>query len=142
MADPLIIRQYSAEDEPYVIDLWHSCGLVVSHNDPKIDIEKKMQFQPQWFLVGVISQKVVATVMAGYEGHRGWINYLGVLPEYQGKGYGHKMMEKAEQLLKKAGCQKINLQIRKTNKSVIHFYQSLGYTRDEVVSMGKRLNME
>jgi ribosomal protein S18 acetylase RimI-like enzyme len=137
---PLIIRQYSPEDEKDVITLWHACGLVVPHNDPKTDIEKKIEFQPQWFLVGVINKKVVATIMAGYDGHRGWINYLGVLPEYQRKGYGQKMMEKAEQLLKKVGCQKINLQIRKTNVSIIKFYESVGYTPDEVVSMGKRLN--
>ncbi|MGD2251002.1 MAG: GNAT family acetyltransferase [Candidatus Methanofastidiosia archaeon] len=137
---PLIIRQYSSEDEIDVITLWHACGLVVPHNTPKTDIEKKIEFQPQWFLVGIINKKVVATCMAGYDGHRGWINYLGVLPEYQRKGYGRKIMEKAEQLLKKTGCQKINLQIRKTNLPVITFYESLGYSHDEVVSMGKRLH--
>ncbi len=138
--DELLIRQYDPSDENAVIKLWHECGLVVPHNDPKTDIEKKMQFQPQWFFVGVVNGNISSTIMVGYEGRRGWINYLAVSPEFQRRGYGKQMMERAEVVLKKVGCLKINLQVRETNKEVIYFYKSLGYSEDNVISMGKRLN--
>ncbi|KYK36623.1 MAG: acetyltransferase [Theionarchaea archaeon DG-70] len=113
---------------------------MVPHNDPEIDIEKKIQFQSQWFFVGVVNGRIGSTVMVGYEGHRGWINYLAVSPDLQRRGYGKQMMERAEAVLKKVGCLKINLQIRETNKKVIFFYRSLGYSEDNVISMGKRLD--
>ncbi len=87
----------------------------------------------------MVDNKVVAAVMAGYEGHRGWINYLAVDPSCQKKGYGRLMMDAAEARLRKLGCPKINLQIRTSNTHVIDFYKALGYTVDDVVSMGKRL---
>ena len=77
--------------------------------------------------------------MAGYDGHRGWINYLAVDPMSQGSGIGRKMMEHAEQLLLEFGCPKINLQIRRGNREVIAFYEKLGYLEDDVVSFSKRL---
>jgi Acetyltransferases len=82
---------------------------------------------------------IVATVMAGYEGHRGWINYLAVHPDCQRKGYGRMMMNRAEALLLELGCPKINLQVRVGNEGVIEFYRKLGYQIDQVVSLGKRL---
>jgi len=133
------IRPYRVLDEAEVIDLWRRCGLVVPHNDPQKDIEKKLKIQPELFLVGTFEDKVVATVMAGYEGHRGWINYLAVSPDHQGQGYGRRIMAEAEASLRKLGCPKINLQIRTSNKSVIAFYKHLGFSQDDVVSMGKRL---
>ena len=77
--------------------------------------------------------------MAGYEGHRGWINYLAVLPEFQRQGYARLMMQKAEKVLKEMGCLKINLQVRDGNKAVIAFYTSMGYSNDHVISLGKSL---
>lgn len=84
-------------------------------------------------------RRIVATVMAGYEGHRGWINYLAVHPDCQRKGYGRMMMNRAEALLLELGCPKINLQVRVGNEGVIEFYRKLGYQIDQVVSLGKRL---
>jgi ribosomal protein S18 acetylase RimI-like enzyme len=77
--------------------------------------------------------------MFGYEGHRGWMNYLAVAPQYQSKGYAHALIETGEALLLAAGCPKISLQVRSSNARVIAFYQSLGYGQDEVISLGKRL---
>ena len=77
--------------------------------------------------------------MAGYEGHRGWINYLAVAPGAQRQGIATQMMTEAERLLREAGCPKINLQIRTTNASVIEFYEAIGYAQDDVVSYGRRL---
>jgi len=133
------IRPYEMGDQDAVIELWGSCGLVVSHNNPVLDIQRKLADSPELFLVGIAGGRLVASVMAGYEGHRGWINYLAVAPGSQGIGFGRQIMEHAEQLLRERGCPKINLQIRSTNKAVIEFYRRLGFGVDDVVSMGKRL---
>ena len=135
----ITIRPYQAEDEKEVIDLWFRCDLVVPANNPKCDIERKMTYSPELFLVGVMNGAIVATVMAGYEGHRGWINYLAVAPEFQRQGIGTEMMRSAEERLIALGCPKINLQVRAGNAGVVTFYESIGYNKDEVVSMGKRL---
>jgi len=133
------IRKYIEADEQQVIDLWIKCDLVVSSNNPKRDIQRKLKVDRDLFLVGILDEKVIATVMGGYEGHRGWINYLAVDPGFQGKGYGRLMMEAIEQRIRLKGCPKINLQVRATNKAVIQFYRSLGYTDDHVIGLGKRL---
>jgi ribosomal protein S18 acetylase RimI-like enzyme len=86
-----------------------------------------------------MDNRMVAAVMAGYDGHRGWVNYLAVAPDCWKSGYGRRMMEEAEARLRPLGCSKINLQIRSSNAEVIEFYQRIGYSVDDVVSMGKRL---
>jgi ribosomal protein S18 acetylase RimI-like enzyme len=91
------------------------------------------------FLVGLRSGALVGTCMAGYEGHRGWINYLAVAPDLRRLGLGSELMNEATRLLRKAGCPKINLQVRSNNDEVIAFYRNLGYKVDEVVSLGLRL---
>ncbi len=136
----LLIRPYQESDENAVISLWQACGLVVPWNDPKKDIHRKLSVQRDLFLVGLIDNHVAAAVMAGYDGHRGWINYLAVDPTCQKQGYGRLMMDEAEARLRKLGCPKINLQVRNSNSAVIDFYKALGYTIDDVVSMGKRLD--
>jgi ribosomal protein S18 acetylase RimI-like enzyme len=136
------IRAYQAADESAVIALWHECELVRPCNDPRTDIQRKMTEHPELFLVGLVEEELVATVMAGYEGHRGWISYLAVRPAYRHRGYGQQMMTEAEQLLRNLHCPKINLPVRTSNRSVIEFYQRLGYAVEEVVSLGKRLETD
>jgi len=138
----LVIRPYQRQDEEAVIELWLQCNLVVPQNNPERDIKRKLQVNPEWFLVGVIGGYVVATCMAGYEGHRGWINYLAVSPHHRRQGIGRRIMEEVEKRLRSAGCPKINLQVRETNRVVIQFYERIGYTRDPVASMGKRLERD
>ena len=138
----LHIRPYRSEDREGVVNLWKACGLVVPHNDPWRDIERKCRVNPEWFIVGVLAGKLVASCMAGYEGHRGWINYLAVSPDFRREGFATQLMQEAEALLIKAGCPKINLQVRETNKEVIAFYESLGFTNDRVISMGKLLKVD
>ena len=133
------IREYRDQDRASVIALWAECGLVVPHNNPGRDIDRKMKVDPDLFLVGSDTSGIVATVMGGYEGHRGWINYLAVRPSEQGQGYGRQIMSSVEDRIEGRGCPKINLQIRATNNEVLAFYESLGYRVDEVVGMGKRL---
>lgn len=135
----LEIRSFQKSDAEHVVDLWRRCGLITETNDPGSDIRRKLRVNPEWFLVGLVDDRLVATCMAGYEGHRGWINYLAVAPRYRRKGYAGCLMEEAERRLKAVGCPKINLQVRETNLEVIQFYHSIGYVRDRVVSLGKRL---
>lgn len=135
----MVVRTFVGADEMSVVALWERCGLTRPWNDPRKDIRRKIAVRPDLFLAGILDGVVVASVMAGYEGHRGWINYLAVAPEHRGKGLGRAMMAEAERLLREAGCPKINLQVRSSNTKVIEFYRRLGYTVDDVVSLGKRL---
>jgi ribosomal protein S18 acetylase RimI-like enzyme len=91
------------------------------------------------FLVAECSGRLIGSCMAGYEGHRGWINYLAVHPDFQRQGLAARLMAEAETILAGLGCPKINLQIRKSNHSVRAFYESIGFVEDEVLSMGRRL---
>lgn len=136
------IRPFQASDEIAVVTLWERCDLTRPWNDPRKDILRKLRVAADMFLVGVLDDQVIATVMVGYEGHRGWINYLATAPEHRHKGLGRAMMLEAERLLRAVGCPKINLQVRSTNAGVIEFYRRLGYAVDEVVSMGKRLEQD
>ena len=133
------IRPYQECDESSVVQLWTDCGLVVPWNNPRLDIDRKLKVQREMFLVGSINGSVVATVMAGYDGHRGWINYLAVHPDHQGSGIGRLIMDGAEKYLRNMGCPKINLQVRSANTDVIEFYKQIGYKIDDVVSLGKRI---
>ena len=135
----LHIRPYQEKDEKNVIQLWHNCNLVIPWNDPKLDIERKLKVNPDLFLVGLIEGKIIATVMGGYEGHRGWINYLAVAKEIRQKGVGQQMVETVEAMLSKLGCPKINIQIRSSNQEAIEFYKKIGFSINNVISMGKRL---
>jgi ribosomal protein S18 acetylase RimI-like enzyme len=133
------IRPFRPADEATVISLWERCGLVRPWNDPRKDIARKGRVNPEWFLVVERDGCVVASVMIGFDGHRGWINYLAVEPTLQRGGIGRALMEEAERILRAAGCPKINLQVRRTNRDVVTFYERIGYAPDDVVSLGKRL---
>ena len=136
------VRVYNKTDQETVILLWEECGLVVPQNNPARDIERKLKVDPDLFLVGTNETGVIATVMGGYEGHRGWINYLAVKPSEQRKGYGQAIMQAVEQRIKDKGCPKINLQVRSTNTQIIAFYSAIGYGNDNVVGLGKRLEQD
>ncbi len=139
MISQMLIRPYSPKDEATVVALWVKCNLTRAWNNPQRDIARKLKVNPEWFLVGEIDGHVVATAMGGYEGHRGWVNYLAVDPEYQKRGLGRRMMNAIEEKLKAAGCPKINLQVRRGNDDALAFYARIGYKTDDVVSLGKRL---
>ena len=110
---------------------WNAPGEIIRH---------KRQIQPDLFWVGVSELRIAATVMAGYDGNRGWIYHLAVAPEQRRKGFGRAMMAHAEARLRSLSCPKVNLQIRSSNVSVVRFYQALDYAIEERVSMGKRLD--
>ena len=135
----LDIRPFRPEDEAAVIRLWRDCDLLRPHNDPRRDIARKLAVQPDLLLVGLLDGAIVAVVMAGYEGHRGWLNYLAVAPGHRRRGFGREMVAEAERRLLALGCPKINLQVRHSNARAMEFYRRLGFQVDEVASMGKRL---
>ena len=135
----LKIQAYRESDQHAVVALWHECGLVRPWNDPVKDIHRKLRVQRDLFLVATLDGRLVATVMAGYEGHRGWINYLAVARECRKQGFGRRLMDEAEVRLRAIGCPKISLQIRSSNAEVVAFYRSLGFAVDDALSMGKRL---
>lgn len=136
------IRSFEDDDGDAVVELWSRCGLLRPWNNPHKDIERKRRVQRNLFLIGTIEEKVVGSVMVGYDGHRGWINYLAVDPAHQRSGLGRALMDAAEQQLRRIGCPKINLQIRRDNLEAIAFYERIGYTEDVVVSFGKRLEKD
>ena len=140
MKTEIEIRSYKPADMEAVICLWQECGLVAPQNDPVKDIEMKLRVNPEWFLVGTLAGKIIATCMVGYEGHRGWINYLAVSPNSQRLGIARKIMARAEAVLRDFGCAKINLQVRTSNTGVVDFYRAIGFELDNVVSLGKRLS--
>jgi len=141
-----VIRPFRGEDTEAVVALWRRAGLVVPWNDPYRDIERKLTVQPELFLVvddgsadPGASASVIGVAMVGYDGHRGWVNYLAVDEARRGEGIGAAIMAEAERLLVERGCPKLNLQVRSTNQGVIDWYRSLGYEPDHAVSLGKRL---
>jgi ribosomal protein S18 acetylase RimI-like enzyme len=134
------IRTFRENDRAEVIDLWEQCGLLAPQNDPQEDIDKKMVSGADLFLVGVDREGLAATVMGGYDGHRGWAYYLAVRQNARRLGRGREIMAELENRLRSLGCQKINLQIRTNNKKVLAFYFSLGFLEDDVLSLGKRLS--
>ena len=144
------VRSFTPGDRTRVARLWESCGLTRPWNDPYRDIDRKLDRDAELLLVGEVpaseaadgtttTGRVVASVMAGYDGHRGWINYLAVDPDHRGEGHGRTMMEAAETRLLALGCPKVNLQVRTDNPDAVAFYELLGYSVDPVVSMGRRL---
>lgn len=141
-SEAIVIRPFNAADTVAVVELWRACGLTRPQNDPHKDIARKLQVNPEWFLVAARGNEIVGTVMAGYEGHRGWINYLGVAPALQRGGLGRRLMAEAEARLRAAGCPKINLQVRPDNTVAIAFYERIGFAVEGAISLGKRLERD
>jgi ribosomal protein S18 acetylase RimI-like enzyme len=110
------------------------------HNDPELVVDKKIEFGDGLFFVALDGDRVIGTIMAGYDGHRGWIYSMAVSPEYREKGIGSRLLSHAEKILSNLGCLKINLQIMEDNSGVERFYASQGYSTENRISMGKRLS--
>jgi ribosomal protein S18 acetylase RimI-like enzyme len=134
------IRPYQSTDMDEVIELWRAVfPNAPTHNNPASDIRSKLKIQPELFFVAVDDGNLVGTAMSGFDGHRGWIYYVAVHPDYRRRGIGSALMKKVEAALTELGCPKLNLQIRADNAQVQSFYESLGYSIEERISMGKIL---
>ena len=135
----LKIRPFSEADTETVTALWQACNLVVSHNDPVKDIGFCKSTSTAELFVGQLGGKIIATVMTGHDGHRGWLYYLAVDPSFSGRGFGRRMVRHAEMWLKKLGVPKINLMIRDTNEEVRGFYEAIGYATEPRLFMARFL---
>jgi ribosomal protein S18 acetylase RimI-like enzyme len=135
----LTIRPFDHADEKAVIELWRRCDLLRPWNDPHKDIARKLKVRPDLFLVGLLDARIIASVMAGYDGHRAWLNYVAVDPDFRRRGFGRAIMEHTVRLLREQGAPKINLQVRSSNREAVEFYRSVGFIVDDVLSMGRRL---
>lgn len=133
------VRAYDRSDHDALVALWSAADLVRPWNDPGSDIERKLAHDVDGLLVLELDGQVVGSVMAGYDGHRGWVNYLAVDPQHRARGFGASLMAAAERRLAEMGCPKVNLQVRIGNEAIVDFYRHLGYAVDDVLSMGKRL---
>ena len=135
----LDIRSFDVADTDAVIALWHAAGLTRPWNDPHQDIERKLLVQPELFLVAVDADAIAGTVMAGYDGHRGWLYYLATDPERRGEGIARALVAVAEERLVAMGCPKVQLMVRPDNEGARGFYDALGYEQFDIWATGKRL---
>ena len=133
------IRVFRQEDFEEVITLWERCDLLRPWNDPEMDIERKVNHDVSLFLVAEVNGEVVGTVMGGYDGHRGSADYLGVHPEYRGRGIANALLNRLEKKLIARGCPKIQIMVREDNDVVLGMYERLGYVHADVLNLGKRL---
>jgi ribosomal protein S18 acetylase RimI-like enzyme len=137
----MVITEYvDSQHREAVITLWKTTfGYPTAHNVPALAIDKKLVVADGLFFVALKDEVVTGTVMAGYDGHRGWLYSVAVDPACRRQGLGEALVRRAETALAARGCMKINLQIVSTNESVTAFYESLGYSVEPHISMGKRI---
>ncbi len=130
----------SIADTEALVALWEACGLTRPWNDPRADIALAIETPTSDILILRNAEEVVASAMVGFDGHRGWVYYLAVSPTEQHKGLGRQLMVACEDWLRQRGCPKIQFMVRDGNDTVIGFYQRLGYGRQPVVTLGRRLD--
>jgi ribosomal protein S18 acetylase RimI-like enzyme len=134
------VRPFADGDTEAVVALWREVFPdAPPHNDPRRDIERTLAVSPELFFVASTADGIVGTAMAGYDGHRGWVYYVAVHPGHRRQGVGAALMRAVEEALVKAGCGKLNLQVRSSNAGAVGFYKRLGYVVEDRVSMGKLL---
>lgn len=134
------IRPYRDSDERDIVALWGLCfpgG--PARNDPQAVIARKSKVQPELFLVGLRGPRLIATALAGFDGHRGWVYRVATHPDHRHRGYARRMMAEVEQRLSALGCPKLNLQVYADNSGVVAFYERLGYAVEQRINLGKVL---
>ncbi len=140
IAPALPIAPIEDADIGDVIALWQRCGLTRPWNDPAADIALARKGANAAVLAGRDGSAIVATVLVGHDGHRGWVYYVAVDPDYRHKGYGGMVMAAAEEWLRARGIEKLQLIVRTDNSQVQTFYQSLGYLAQERIVYAKWLD--
>lgn len=131
------IRTYKDSDKNLVISLWKKVfNPRKPHNNPKIAINMKIKQNDGLFFVAEENNQIIGTIIAGFDGHRGWLYSLALHPQHRRKGIGSKLVKKAIEELKKLGCLKVNLQINSDNDEVVEFYKKNGFIVEDRISMG------
>ncbi|MGZ4176687.1 MAG: GNAT family acetyltransferase [Solirubrobacteraceae bacterium] len=133
------IESLSPSQFQAAIALWHDAGLTRPWNDPLEDLRRAMAGPASTVLAGTEGDQLLATAMVGHDGHRGWVYYVAVRPDRRGRGHGRTIMRACETWLAARGVPKIDLMVRTQNDAVLAFYNAIGYGRDEVFVMSKRL---
>jgi ribosomal protein S18 acetylase RimI-like enzyme len=136
----LAIADIADDDVATVIALWQACGLTRPWNDPAADIALARRRPNSTILIGRDGGTIVATAMVGYDGHRGWVYYVATDPDRRAKGFGHAIMNAAEDWLRAAGIPKLQLLVRPENAEVAAFYQSIGYGEQKILFFTKWLD--
>jgi ribosomal protein S18 acetylase RimI-like enzyme len=139
MDDPTTLRSATAADLPALRALWERCGLHPSRSDTDERLGRLIEYAGGLFVVAERCSAVVGSVMASWDGRRGWINRLAVDPSARGLSLGDCLMAEAERRLAAIGCDKVNLLIEPDNAGVERFYDRLGYSRDALIFMEKWL---
>jgi len=127
-------------DAEAVVALWRACGLTRPWNDPARDFKSAIEGPASAILLLRDGDAIAAGVMAGFDGHRGWVYYVAVAPDRRRQGLGRAMMEAAEAWLRERGAPKIQLMVREDNAAALGFYESLGLERQKVVTLGRFLD--
>jgi ribosomal protein S18 acetylase RimI-like enzyme len=123
-----------------VTELWQQAlGYAGGHRSPALAIDRKLAVDDRLFFVALEDGAVIGTIMAGYDGHRGWLYSLAVRSSHRQRGIGTSLVVHAEQALRALGCFKVNLQLAEGNEAVAAFYETLGYAVEKRVSMGKHM---
>lgn len=139
-ARALTVAPIGDGDVADVIALWQRCGLTRPWNDPASDIALARKGENAAMLAGRDNSGIVASVLVGHDGHRGWVYYVAVDPDCRHKGYGRVIMDAAEQWLRRRGIEKLQLMVRSDNSQVQAFYRSLGYLEQERIIYAKWLD--
>ena len=139
---PVKITPYRTSEFAAVVALWDACGISAAQNDPARDIPFMQEAPNALLLVGHRDGRLIGTIMAGHDGHRGWLYKLAVAPDQRGQGFGRALVREAEDWLTACGLPKVNLMIRETNTAVREFYAALGYAETPRTVMGKWLGVE
>ena len=139
MAD-LVISDLGDDEIDAAVDLWREVNLTRPWNDPHADARLAMAGPTSTILAGHLDGRLVATVMVGADGHRGWVYYLGVLPDCRGRRFGEAMMRAAEQWIMARGMPKLQLMVRHDNAGAIGFYEAIGYKQEGVAVLSKRFD--
>ncbi|GAC1330070.1 MAG: GNAT family acetyltransferase [Beijerinckiaceae bacterium] len=138
-ADGLTISDLRSDEIPAAVALWEEAGLLRPWNDPRADAELALRSADSTILAARRDAELVATIMVGHDGHRGWIYYLAVAHILRRRGIGKRLMQVAEQWCVSRGVPKLQLMVRGENVEVTRFYAALGYSRSDVVVLAKRL---
>lgn len=144
----LTVRNFCEGDGTAIVALWRQCGLLRPWNDPAADIARCLATPTSELFVGAEGRgdpgaaPLCAALMAGFDGHRGWLYYLAVAAERRGRGYGRAMVRHAEDWLVSRGAPKVELMIRANNDEVAGFYAAAGYAREERVVMARWLHAD
>lgn len=136
------IAALTAEHRSRAVELWDLSGLTRPWNPPGDDFDRAVKGQTSCVLGGFVGSFLVGTIMAGYDGHRGWLYYLAVDPEHRGHGFGSDLMVAGEHWLAGVGAPKVQLLIRSDNAGIVKLYQSMGYEQSSTIVLGKALGAD